>query len=74
MDDRYWIITQTEFEPNKLNHFETVFTQGNGYLGTRGSFEEYYPGQQASTFVHGVFDDIPIVFTELANFPNWAEL
>ncbi len=74
MDDKNWIIIQNEFEANKLNHFETVFTQGNGYLGTRGSFEEYYPGQQASTFVHGVFDDIPIVFTELANFPNWAEL
>ncbi len=53
---------------------ETVFTIGNGYLGTRGAFEEGYPGQTAATLVHGVFDDIPLFNTELANAPNWLNL
>ena len=36
--------------------------------------EEGYPGERRTTFLHGVFDDIPIVLTELANAPDWLEL
>lgn len=66
-----WIVTETEFDPTKLHHKETVFTIGNGYLGTRGAFEEGYPGSQPATLIHGVFDDVPVVYTELANCPDW---
>lgn len=66
-----WTITETTFDPAHQNHRETIFTTGNGYLSTRGVFEEGYPGEQRATFVHGVFDDAPIVFTELANAPDW---
>lgn len=69
-----WTISENEFNPARLRHNETVFTQGNGYLGTRGTFEEFYPDEERTTFVHGVFDDVPVVFTELANFPDWLEL
>lgn len=69
-----WTISEREFNPERLRHNETVFAQGNGYLGTRGAFEEFYPDEQRTTFVHGVFDDVPVVFTELANFPDWLEL
>ena len=66
-----WSIKETSFDPGRLNHGETVFTIGNGYLGSRGVLEEGYPGEIRSTFLHGVFDDVPIVFTELANAPDW---
>jgi len=66
-----WHITETEFNPNTLHHKETVFTTGNGYLGTRGAFEEGYPDAWPVTLVHGLFDDAPVVYTELANVPNW---
>lgn len=69
-----WTISETSFDPKRLRHNETVFTQGNGYFSTRGAFEEYYPQEQRATFVHGVFDDLPVVFTELVNFPDWLEL
>ncbi len=69
-----WSIVQKQFEPTKQHHSETIFTIGNGYLGTRGVFEEGYPDEERSTFVHGVFDDVPLVFTELANIPDWMEL
>jgi beta-phosphoglucomutase len=69
-----WQISEDHFEPANLHHQETVFTIGNGYLGTRGAFEEGYPGQTAATLVHGVFDDVPIVYTELANAPDWLYL
>ena len=69
-----WKITEELFEPEKQHHKETIFTIGNGYLSTRGAFEEGYPDDSRATFVHGVFDDAPIVFTELANAPDWLPL
>jgi len=69
-----WMVVEESFEPERVAHYETVFTQGNGFLGTRGSFEEYYPGKNNSTFAHGVFDDVAVSFTELANLPDWTEL
>ncbi len=69
-----WLVTETGFEPEKMHHKETIFTIGNGYLGTRGVFEETYPGEVRSTFLHGVFDDVPVFFTELANAPDWLEM
>ncbi|HJS19538.1 MAG TPA: glycoside hydrolase family 65 protein [Anaerolineales bacterium] len=69
-----WKIVEENFNPEKLLHKETVFTIGNGYLSTRGAFEEGYPGDGRATFVHGLFDDVPLVFTELANAPDWLPL
>ena len=69
-----WTLIEPEFDPTKLRARETVFTIGNGYLGTRGSFEEGYPQALPATLVHGVYDDIPGVYTELANCPDWLSL
>lgn len=69
-----WIISETSFNPESQHHSETIFTLGNGYLGTRGAFEEGYPGESRATLVHGVFDDVPLVFTELANASDWLPL
>ena len=69
-----WIVSEDKFEENMLGSKETMFTIGNGYLGTRGTFEEGFPGETAATLLHGVFDDAPIGFTELANTPNWLDL
>jgi kojibiose phosphorylase len=69
-----WSVSDDSLNPGKLQHSETIFTIGNGYLSTRGAFEEGYPGEQRATFVHGVFDAAPVVFTELANAPDWLPL
>ncbi len=69
-----WIVEEAGFCPEHLQRYETLFTLGNGYLGTRGSFEERYPSAQPLTLIHGVYDDAPIVHTELANAPNWLAL
>ena len=69
-----WTLIEPEFDPVKLRARETVFTIGNGYLGTRGSFEEGYPQALPATLVHGVYDDVPGVYTELANCPDWLSL
>lgn len=72
--DPLWYVVQDHFEPERQHHVETVFTTGNGYFASRGSFEEGYPGDHALTLAHGVFNDAPIVVTELVNLPNWLDL
>jgi trehalose/maltose hydrolase-like predicted phosphorylase len=69
-----WHIVEDEFPNPNYHHKETVFTIGNGYLSSRGSFEEGYPGENATTFVHGVFNHVPTFTTELVNFPKWFSL
>jgi beta-phosphoglucomutase len=69
-----WTLIESQFAPEKLQARETVFTIGNGYLGTRGSLEEGYPNALPATLIHGVYDDVPIVYTELANCPDWLSL
>jgi kojibiose phosphorylase len=65
-----WRITETNFIPDRQHHKETIFTIGNGYLSTRGSYEERFPNDRQATLVHGIWDDIPISFTELSNVPD----
>ncbi|AFY77338.1 beta-phosphoglucomutase [Pleurocapsa sp. PCC 7327] len=69
-----WNLIETQFDPEQINHKGTVFTIGNGYLGTRGSFEEGYPRALSATLINGVYDDVPVVYTELANCPDWLPL
>lgn len=69
-----WTVTEEIFNPDKQLHSETIFTIGNGYLSTRGALEEGYPGENRATFIHGVFDDVPIAVTELANAADWLPL
>ncbi|MCP9847996.1 beta-phosphoglucomutase [Synechococcus sp. Lug-A] len=69
-----WSVSEHHFDPAKIRSRETVFTIGNGYMGTRGSFEEGYLNAMPATLVHGVYDDIPGAYTELANCPDWLEL
>ncbi|HLE28840.1 MAG TPA: hypothetical protein VI793_12025, partial [Anaerolineales bacterium] len=38
-----WTITEDAFDAAKQHHQETIFTLGNGYLSTRGAFEEGRP-------------------------------
>jgi beta-phosphoglucomutase len=74
MTNRDWIVVEESFDPSRLHQQETVFTIGNGYLGTRGAFEEGYPGAWPATLINGLFDDAPVVNTELPNCPDWLPL
>lgn len=69
-----WRVTEPVFAPANQNHHETIFTLGNGYLSTRGTFEERHSGDCQATLVHRMWDDAPVCFTELANAPDWTAL
>ncbi|MCW4355004.1 glycoside hydrolase family 65 protein [Hoyosella sp. YIM 151337] len=66
-----WLITESGFSRGRANYHETVFTIGNGRLGTRGSFEEGHQGELSGTFLAGVYDshDSPVI--DLVNAPDW---
>jgi kojibiose phosphorylase len=69
-----WTLSEAQFDPDQMSARETVFTIGNGYLGTRGSFEEGFPQALPATLMSGVYDDVPVIYTELANCPDWLSL
>lgn len=67
-----WKIIEPEFNPEYLQHYETIFTLGNGYLGTRGSLEEEYAESNPGTFIAGTYDQAPEEVTELPKVANWT--
>ena len=69
-----WHISEDTFNSKTLLAQETVYTVGNGYFCTRGSFEEGYSGATPATLLFGVFDTIAIGKEELANAPDWLPL
>ena len=67
-----WQICESPYQPERLRHFETLFAVGNGYLSTRGAFDEPYAGSAATTLVHGIFNlAAGISVPELVNAPDW---
>ncbi len=75
MVKRLWSIKEYPFHPEKLRYYETIFTIGNGYLGTRASFEERYDGDSPATLIHGIFNHVPdTLVPELVNAPDWTRI
>jgi len=71
-----WHISENTFDlkPKNLHSQETVYTIGNGYFCTRGTFEEGYPKANPATLLYGVFDKVPVAREELANAPDWTPI
>ena len=75
MQNRLWELIEQNFHPGDLLHFETLYTIGNGYCGTRGAFEEGFRGNTPITLVHGIYDHAPgALVPELVNIPNWLPI
>ena len=69
-----WTVRQNKFDSGTQHHQETVMTCGNGYFSSRGVLEESYPSESRTTFGHGIWNDMPVSFTELVNLPDWLDL
>lgn len=50
-EDSRWLTVEDAFTAGLTNTYETLFTTGNGYLGTRGSLEEGHEGVLPGTFL-----------------------
>ena len=73
-EDSRWLIVEDGFTAARANTFETLFTTGNGYLGTRGSLEEGHEGALPGTFLRGVFDHHDSAVPDLVKAPDWLSL
>jgi len=73
-EDSRWLIVEDGFNPALANTWETLFTTGNGYLGTRGSLAEGHEGALPGTFLRGVFDHHDSAVTDLVKAPDWLSL
>ena len=71
---RNWIVGETDFQPEYLGKFETIFSLGNGYMGVRAATEETYQKETRGCYVAGVFDKFPGEVTELVNIPDWLNI
>lgn len=83
-----WTITETAFEIKNNYRNETTFALSNGYIGTRGTFEEAYPfdidtGLEGN-FINGFYEreqirygeanfGSPLLSQSLLNLPNLKE-
>ncbi len=66
-----WLIASTGFDSRSLGKWESVFTQGNGYLGIRNSLEEKYLDEMRGFFIAGTFNKASEnEVTELPNVPD----
>lgn len=68
-----WTVTENGWDPARANYHETVFTVGNGRLGTRGSLEEGHRGAVSGTFLAGVYDAHDSQVIDLVNAPDWLD-
>ena len=69
-----WLIVEDGYSVALANTYETLFTTGNEYLGTRGSLEESHEGALPGTFLRGVFDHHDSAVTDLVKAPDWLML
>lgn len=65
-----WEIWEETIEPDLIRHNETLFSLGNGHIGTRGSLEEGFLNKtfttNEGTYANGFFETTPIVYGETA--------
>lgn len=71
LSDQEWLVEEHELDLERANVFETLFTVGNGYLGTRGAFEEGHRGELSGTYLAGVYDHHDLTIIDLINAPDW---
>ena len=70
--DGPWLVHEAGWDPERAGVYETIFTVGNGALGTRATLDEGSPGQRSGTFLAGVYDDHGSPVIDLVNAPDWT--
>jgi len=79
----HWSIIEEGFDQEKIKSSESIFSIGNGAMGQRANFEEYYSGPTfQGSYIAGVYypdktrvgwwkNGYPEYFAKVINAPNW---
>jgi kojibiose phosphorylase len=70
VNDELWLIRENEWVEDLQNIRESQFTLGNGYIGSRGIYEELPRGCIPGTYLSGLYDHMASQVAELVNLPN----
>ncbi len=68
-----YYLEKTEYQEKNQLIEESLYVQGNGYLGLRGCFEEKYPHGNTirGTYINGLYERVPMNHAEFAHgFPE----
>ena len=78
-----WSIIEEGFNPNHIKSSESIFSIGNGAMGQRANFEEFYSGATfQGSYIAGVYypdktrvgwwkNGYPEYFAKVLNAPSW---
>ncbi len=69
-----WLIHERGFNASIMQEYESLFTLGNGYMGSRGILEEIPYDSAPGTYIAGVFDKSISQVSEIVNAPNPIDL
>lgn len=69
-----WVLQERRYIPAHAGWKESIFTVANGYLSTRGAFEERRTGEVRATFINGLFVTPPGELPLLGAVPDWTHL
>jgi len=70
VNDDLWLIKETKWVKDLQSIRESQFALGNGYIGTRGIYEELPIGCMPGTYLAGLYDRMASQVAELVNLPN----
>lgn len=65
-----WMISEEGFSPEKITERENRFFCGNGYLGIRGSLQEFRKDKLPAINLSGIYDKVGEAWREPLNAPN----
>ncbi len=66
-----WYIEDKRLpSPNSIDFIGNKFLIGNGYLGYRGTLDEYLSKQKTGVLIAGLYDQVPGKWREPVNAPN----
>lgn len=65
-----WKICEKDFDENKIAEYGNKFLIGNGYMGVRGTLDEYRKSQLVAVNLAGIYDKVGEGWREPINAPN----
>ncbi|MGL6217041.1 MAG: hypothetical protein ACRC36_03340 [Lacrimispora sphenoides] len=65
-----WKIEENGYDPRKATNLGNKFLTGNGYMGIRGTLEEYTKEQFPAVNLAGIYDQAGNGWREPLNAPN----
>lgn len=70
LSESEWLVPDDSFAVEDQTLKESIFTLGNGYLGSRGTYEENPQRSDQGTFFAGIYNKNGQKVAELLNAPN----